>query len=256
MNVTLSQQLRDLVQRAEVSEEELRDGKLQIRALNDELLDMKQLVEYWKKQATAKQVDAVPRLILDNRLDNKRHTPIGGDNTESRCRSTTQASVSSHRIVVTELYLDDRVGNKRHIPIGVDDAESRCSMTLPSISSHRTVVAELYDAIDELYALPQDLPEVLVMMDNILKCRKYYQSLWLDAAFEVTRHFGHWTKLRLLSMKLQADPAVAWHDGHNWAPKTIDGLKSFTSVLVALQEEFEALCGNEQLSPYRSMQQL
>ena len=93
------------------------------------------------------------------------------------------------------------------------------------------------------------------MMDNILKCHKYYQTLWLDATCEVSQRFGHWTKLRLQSKKLQGDKAVAWSDGEKWAPNTKDDLKAFTNVLVELQEEFEALCDEEQLSPNTNLQQ-
>ena len=133
--------------------------------------------------------------------------------------------------------------------------ESRTSTTAPSISSHRSFTNDLHEAIDELYCLPGDLSTILVMMDNILKCHKYYQTLWLDATCDISQCFGHWTKLRLQSKKLQGDRAVAWYDGGKWAPNTKADLKAFTNVLVELQEEFEALCNEEQLSPYSNLRQ-
>jgi hypothetical protein len=80
------------------------------------------------------------------------------------------------------------------------------------------------------------------MMDNILKVRKYYQYLWLEATCETTQRFGHWTKLRLQARNLQGDPVVAWYNGGRWAPREKEDLKSFTALLVDLQEEFETLC--------------
>ena len=204
MAFSLSQQLRDLLQRVEESEEELLEGRLQIKLLKKELVHTRQQAEYWRKQAMAKQIDEIPKVII-------------GD---------------------------------------FDGAfESRTSTTAPSISSHRSFTNDLHEAIDELYSLPGDLSTVLVMMDNIMKCHKYYQTLWLDATCEVSQSFGHWTKLRLQAKKLQGDRAVAWFDGQKWAPNTKEDLKVFTNILVELQEEFEALCNEEQLSPYSNLRQ-
>lgn len=199
MALSISQQLRGLLQRVEESEHELEEGRSQIRRLTDELLETKQLLEFWKRQATKKELDTIPRLIPDE--------------------------------------CGDRA-------LG-----SRTSSTEISAYSNRTDVCELYDSIDELSCLPSDFPKILVMMDNILKCRKYYQCLWLDATCEITQRFGHWTKLRLHAKKLKGDPALAWYDGQRWVPTTTEDMKMFVAVLVDLQEEFEALCEFEQLSP-------
>ena len=199
MTPSISQQLRGLLQRIEESENELQVGRSQIKRLTEELLETKQLLEFWKGQAMKKDGDTIPRLIHDD--------------------------------------------------YGVGMFTSRTSSTEVSAYSHRTDVCELHDSIDELSRLPDDFPKVLVMMDNILKCRKYYQSLWLDATCEITQRFGHWTKLRLQAKKLKGDPALAWYDERGSVPTTKEDLKRFTCILVELQEEFEALCEFEQLSP-------
>ena len=200
MAQSISQQLRDVLQKVEESEHELQEGRSQIRRLTGELQETRQLLEFWKGQATKNDVDAVPRLIHDE------------------CGGRT--------------------------------LDSKASLTEISAYSNRTDVCELHDSIDELSCLPGDLPKILVMMDNILKCRKYYQCLWLDATCEITQRFGHWTKLRLHAKKQKGDPALAWYNGQGWVPTTKEDLKMLASVLVELQEEFEALCEFEQLSPY------
>ena len=86
MAVSLSQQLRDLLQRVEESEEELREGRLQIKLLKNELLVTKQHVEYWRKQAMAQQIDGIPKIIVGD-FDGA---------FESRT-SITVPSISSHR---------------------------------------------------------------------------------------------------------------------------------------------------------------
>ena len=198
MSISISQQLRGLLQRVEEAEKELHHGRSEIRRLTNELLETKQLLEFWKGQATNKGLDTIPQLIHDSSVQTSRTT-------------STVASANSHRLDVTELH----------------------------------------DSIDELYCLPGDLPQILTMMDNILKCRKYYQSLWLDATCEVTQRFGHWTKLRLHARKLKGDTALSWYKGGGWAPPTKLDLKEFVCILLDLQEEFEALCELEPQLPLR-----
>jgi hypothetical protein len=227
MILTISQQLRELLEKVEASELELRGARLQIRARDDELLDTKQLVEYWKDQAMKHQhggASRSPHLIRDE--DNSHHHQL------------VHQQLSNH--------------NERKRTVNIDVVEFRApgshhgemsitSSTTPA--SHRAVMTELYDAIDELSALPDDLLPVLIMMDNILKCKKYHRCLWLDATCESTQRLGHWTKLRLRSLKLKSHPALAFHE-NKWAPKTSEGLKAFVCLLVELCEEFQELCDN------------
>jgi hypothetical protein len=227
MKLTISQQLRELLERVEASEFELRDAKLQIRARDDELLDTKQLVEYWKDQAMKHGgAGRPPHLIRD-----EENLPF---------HQLTQQQLSKH--------------NERKRTVNIDVVEFRApgshhgemsTTSSASPASHRAVMTELYDAIDELSSLPDDLLPVLVMMDNILKCKKYHQCLWLDATCESTKRLGHWTKLRLRSLKLKSHPAVTFH-GNKWAPKTSEGLKAFVCLLVELCEEFQELCNNKE----------
>mmetsp|Transcript_29237 Transcript_29237/g.48305 ORF Transcript_29237/g.48305 Transcript_29237/m.48305 type:complete len:224 (+) Transcript_29237:79-750(+) len=213
MTHNLSEKLRELLLSVEDSEYDLRDAKLEIQALNDELLDMKQLVEFWKGQARNKH---------------------GGS---SRPPSLIHEETQNH------------LGRNRTVSIDVVEFRAAASQqemsTTSSSASHRAIMTELYNAIDELCALPDDLLPVLVMMDNILKCKKYHQCLWLDTTCDLTQRFGHWTKLKLRSLELKSHPAVAFHD-IKWAPKTKEGLKSFVCLLVELCDEFQELCENKE----------
>jgi DNA repair ATPase RecN len=200
---SLIQQVKTLLQTAEDAERKSQEKEDDIRILRAELSESKRLVEYWKKIAIIQQ---------------QQHQSQPSD----------------------ELYGVPKTIEKNY---GTDTLDSKTWTSTLSISSNRSVVIqEINDAIDELDKLPSDLPEVLVMMDNILKVRKYYQYLWLEATCETTQRFGHWTKLRLQARNLQGDPVVAWYNGGRWAPREKEDLKSFTALLVDLQEEFETLC--------------
>jgi hypothetical protein len=214
MNVmqNLIQQVQTLLQTAEDAERKLQERDDEIRILRAELLESKRMMEYWKKIAS---------------MHHHHH---------QQQQQQQQSSVPEDDVV-------DGIPKTIEENYGADTLDSKTWTSTLSISSNRSVIIqEIHDAIDELENLPSDLPEVLIMMDNILKVRKYYQYLWLEATCETTQKFGLWTKLRLQARNLQGDPVVAWYNGGRWAPREKEELKSFTALLVELQEEFETLC--------------
>lgn len=117
--------------------------------------------------------------------------------------------------------------------------------TISSSLEPESAIDELKESIGELYGLPKSLPGILKMMDNILKTDMYYRVLWLDATCDTTHREGHWTLLRLQSMKMEGHLSVLWHD-KEWVPRTKECLKVFVPVLVELCDEFESLCKEAQ----------